>query len=196
MTSAGHCPGPGRTASRWRHAGASAKRCPVAEHASERVRTRWRPARGPPAAPPGAPGARRPAPRPCRPHCVCRLRSVRQEARGLRAEPPASSGRVHRGSGEGHPGSHGSARVPGGAGPARRYLHGQPSHRVLRPLLLLLAADPEGPVGVLFGGPVADTFLGGRQLAVRVGGVHQLEQGQHSKKGAGVPSHSPWRGTP
>lgn len=130
------------------------------------------------------------------PHCVCRLRSVRQEARGLRAEPPASSGRVHRGSGEGHPGSHGSARVPGGAGPARRYLHGQPSHRVLRPLLLLLAADPEGPVGVLFGGPVADTFLGGRQLAVRVGGVHQLEQGQHSRKGAGVPSHSPWRGTP
>lgn len=67
----GHCPGPGRTASRWRHAGASAKRCPVAEHASERVRTRWRPARGPPAAPPGAPGARRPAPRPPAVPTVC-----------------------------------------------------------------------------------------------------------------------------
>lgn len=80
-------------------------------------------------------------------------------------------------------------RSGGGPTPTRwPHLHGQPPHRVLRPLLLLSAADPEGPVGALFGGPVSDTFLGRRQLAVRGGGVHQLEQGQHSKKGAEVPA--------
>lgn len=55
------------------------------------------------------------------------------------------------------------------------YLDGELPNRVFWELLLFLDADPERPIGVLFCGPVVDTFLGGRELGVR-GRAYQLEQ--------------------
>lgn len=49
------------------------------------------------------------------------------------------------------------------------YLDGEMLHCVLRMFLLVPGADPEGPVGLLFRGPVVHAFLAGRRLGVRLG---------------------------
>lgn len=79
----------------------------------------------------------------------------------------------------------GQPRVPGswGGGGAQvpctpgLYLDGELPHGVFRELFLILVADPEGPVGGLFCGPVVDTFLGGRELGVRGGHISWSRKG-------------------
>lgn len=49
------------------------------------------------------------------------------------------------------------------------YLDGKLSHSIFWVFFSVLDADPEGPIGFLFCGPVMYTFLEGRNLGVRMG---------------------------
>lgn len=50
-----------------------------------------------------------------------------------------------------------------------RYLDGKLPHSIFRVFFSVLDADPEGPIGLLFCGPVMYTFLEGRNLGVGMG---------------------------